>query len=104
MWPFNKLGMFSDGGIVDQKPEEKKLLSKYEEQAIELFDFRNAGQMFKYLGRDCVVTNHGWFYKNDNDLMSMRPKLDYEYCDDNGVIRKGFILHSGLEALKEQNK
>lgn len=60
-----------------------------------LREFCDIGDSFMYLGRKCVVTGHigimPWGFV---------PLLEFDYCDNEGRLRKGSAMLSELPALR----
>lgn len=70
--------------------------------AAELWQWREVGQRFRYLGKLCVVVGY-WEHIGEE----MCPMLKYEYADDAGIIQSrmmepiaalGAVMHGSMVA------
>lgn len=86
MWPFKKRA---------PEPERDWLA----EGIAELKAFRDIGQTFNYLGRTCIVCSHTTIIG-----LLILPRLECDYVDDAGVIRRVMFSPQELPGLRAQNK
>lgn len=63
-----------------------------------LKSFRDVGETFNYLGRECIVTGFGQYPSNVGYI----PLLRFDYCDNNGVLHSVSARIEELPALMNQ--
>lgn len=83
MWPFTSTD--HDTEIVDA--------------VARLRAFRDVGETFTYLGRECIVTGH---WENIPYVGTSVPTLLFDYCDDCGLIRSGRLSVDVVMALRQK--
>lgn len=64
--------------------------------------FRDIGDTFNYLGRECIVTSHGRIV-SEGFAMFYQAELCADYCDNDGVIRQLRFSLNELPGLIKQN-
>jgi hypothetical protein len=105
MWPFKKTATMVD---VDEEALSTaiKVFKKESDhwadlELAELKAFRDVGETFNYLGRECVVTGHRYL----PGRFGCWPHMQFDYCDNNGVIHSMSARANELPALiKQQNE
>lgn len=90
MWPFKHKSEPESDYIVNVTPDAR------------LKAFRDIGETFNYLGRECVVTGHGKLVGIGLAVV-YQSELCADYCDNNGVIRQIKFSLSELPILIKQN-
>ena len=83
--------------------EEPPVYEPPEHEGIARFrEFRDIGETFNYLGRECVVTSHKTMFAYGFGG-GYTPELKADYCDENGVVRTLVFRITELPTLIKQN-